>query len=334
MNPLKKVRYSLTTLAILIGGGTLGYSIIEDWGAFEALYMTIITLATVGYSEVHTLSHQGQIFTIFLIVFGVGTIAYTIGSMIQFMVEGQLYQLLGRKKVQKQISRLQGHYIICGYGRIGRLISHEFAAKPLPFIVVENNPDQCRQLEEDGYLYIAGDATQDEVLELAGIHQAKGLITAVASDSANVFITLTTRGIKPDLFIMARSSEEGAEVKLIRAGANKVISPYTIGASRMAQVILRPAVVDFINIATGPENIELQMEEIPVAPESTLVGKNLSQSEIRKELKLIIIGIKHNERMIFNPEAKTIIEAGHILIALGESPDIQKLELIAANKLL
>lgn len=332
MDPLKKVKYSLTTLSILIGGGTLGYSIIEEWGAFEALYMTIITLATVGYSEVHTLSHEGQIFTIFLIVFGVGTIAYTISSMIQFMVEGQLYKLLGRKKVQKQISRLQGHYIICGYGRIGRLISREFAAKPVPFIVVENNSDQCQRLEEDGHLYIAGDATHDDVLELAGINQAKGLITVVASDSANVFITLTARGIKPSLFIMARSSEEGAEVKLIRAGANKVISPYTIGASRMAQAILRPAVVDFINIATGPENIELQMEEIPVSPESRLVGKDLSQSGIRKELGLIIIGIKQDERMMFNPEANTIIEAGHTLIALGEYPDIQKLELIAANK--
>ncbi|MEA3545459.1 MAG: potassium channel protein [Thermodesulfobacteriota bacterium] len=332
MDPLKKVKYSLTTLVTLIGGGTLGYAAIEDWGVFEALYMTIITLATVGYGEVHTLSHNGQIFTIILIIFGVGTIAYTIGSMIQFMVEGQLYHLLGRKKVQKQIGRLHGHYIICGYGRIGRLISREFAAKPLSFIVVENDSDQCQQLEEDGYLYIEGDATQDEILERAGIHQATGLITAVASDSANVFITLTARGINSDLFIMARSSEAGAEVKLMRAGASKVISPYTIGASRMAQAILRPAVVDFINIATGPENIELQMEEIPVAPESTLVGKNLSQSGIRKELGLIIIGIKHDEQMIFNPEANTIIEAGHILIALGESPDIQKLELIAANK--
>ena len=332
MDSLKKVKYSLATLATLIGGGTLGYAIIEDWGAFEALYMTIITLATVGYSEVHTLSHNGQIFTIFLIVFGVGTIAYTIGSMIQFMVEGQLYQLLGRKKVQKQISRLQGHYIICGYGRIGRLISREFASKPLPFIVVENDAKQCQRLAEDGHLFIEGDATQDDVLERAGIHQAKGLITAVTSDSANVFITLTARGINPQLFIMARASEEGAEVKLRRAGANKVVSPYTIGASRMAQAILRPSVVDFIDIATGWQNIELQMEEILVVPESRLVGKNLSQSGIRNDLKLIIVGIKHDNQMIFNPEASTIIEAGHILIALGEYPDIQKLELIAANK--
>ncbi|MCK4501581.1 MAG: potassium channel protein [Desulfuromonadales bacterium] len=326
------MKYSLGTLATLVGGGTVGYVVIEDWNLFEALYMTIITLATVGYGEVHTLSHGGKIFTIFLIVFGVGTIAYTIGSMIQFMVEGQLRQLLGRKKVQKQIGRLKGHYIICGYGRIGRQICHEFAAKPLPFIVVENDPEQCQSLEGDGHLYICGDATKDEVLEQAGIHQAKGLITVVTSDSANVFIILTARGINPELFIMARASEEGAEVKLMRAGASKVISPYTIGASRMAQAILRPLVVDFIDIAIGRDNIELQMEEISVAPESSLVGKNLIQSGIRQELGLIVVGIKHDDHMMFNPAAKTIIEAGHVLIALGEYPDIQKLELVAANK--
>jgi len=332
MDPLRKVRFSLATLVILLGGGTLGYALIEGWGVFEALYMTIITLATVGYGEVHRLSHQGQIFTIFLIVFGVGTIAYTLGSMLQFMVEGQLQQLLGRKKVQKKISRLHGHYIICGYGRIGRLISREFASKPLPFLVVENDVERCQHLEEDGYLFIQGDATQDEILQRAGILQAKGLVTAVTSDAANVFIILTARGINRDLFIMARASEEGAEVKLMRAGANKVVSPYTIGASRMAQAILRPSVVDFLDIATRHKNIELQMEEIPVVPESRLVGKALSQSGLRKELKLIIIGIKHHQQMIFNPDANTIIEAGHILIALGEYPDIQKLELIAANK--
>lgn len=332
MDPVKKIKFSLVSLVILISGGTFGYATIEDWSFFEALYMTIITLATVGYSEVHTLSHSGQIFTIFLIVFGVGTIAYTIGSLIQFMVEGQLYQLLGRKKVQKQISLLHGHYIVCGYGRIGRLISREFASKPLPFIVVENDPLRCQCLAEDGYLFIEGDATQDEILERAGIHQAKGLVTAVTSDAANVFIILTARGMNPQLFIMARASEEGAEIKLKRAGANKVVSPYTIGASRMAQAILRPSVVDLIDIATGGKNIELQMEEIPVVPESHLVGKALSQSGLRKELKLIIIGIKDAEKMIFNPEASTIIEAGHILIALGELPDIKKLELIAANK--
>ena len=332
MDPLRKIKFSLLSLFILIGGGTFGYATIEGWNLFESLYMTIITLTTVGYNEVHHLSHQGQIFTIFLIIFGVGTIAYTIGLMIQFMVEGQLQQFMGRKKVRKQISNLRGHYVICGYGRIGRLISREFASKPIPFIVVENDPKRCQRLVEDEYLFIEGDATQDEILEQARIHQAKGLITAVTSDAANVFIILTARGINPDLFIMARASEEGAEVKLIRAGANKVVSPYTIGATRMAQAILRPSVVDFIDIATGRKNIALQMEEITVAPESRLVGKDLIQSGIRKELGLIIVGIKHDGQMIFNPAANTVIEAGNTLIALGEYPEIQKLEIIAAVK--
>ena len=334
MDSAIKIRYALVTLAVLVSAGTAGYVTTEDWSIFEALYMTIITLSTVGYSEVHNLSHDGQIFTMVLIVFGVGTIAYTLGAMIQFMVEGQFYKLLGRKKVQKKISRLHGHYIVCGYGRIGRQICHEFAAKPLPFIVVENDPVKCRTLDEDGYLYIDGDATRDEVLEQAGIHAAKGLVSVVTSDAANVFIILTARGINAKLFILARASEEGAEVKLMRAGANKVISPYSIGASRMAQAVLRPLVVDFIDIAIGRDNIKLQMEEIKVTRESTLVGKNLIESGIRQELGLIIIGIKHDEHMMFNPAAKTVIEAGHVLIALGEYADIQKLELIAANELL
>jgi len=333
MDSLKKIKFSLITLVILIGGGTIGYATIEDWGFFESLYMTVITLATVGYREVHTLSQAGKIFTMCLIVFGVGTLAYTISSMIQFMVEGQFRQFLGRKKVQKKISRLRGHYIICGYGRIGRRISREFSSKPIPFVVVENNPKHCQRLEEDGFLYIEGDATRDEVLEEAGIHHAKGLITSVTSDSANVFIILTARGINPKLYILARASEEGAEVKLRRAGANKVVSPYTIGATRMAQAILRPSVVDFIDIVVGRnDSLELQMEEIPVVAESELVGKTLLQSELRKKLKLIIVGIKHDKEMIFNPDANTVIEAGDILIALGEYPDIQKLEMIAANQ--
>ncbi len=333
MDSIKKIRFSLVTMIILISAGTLGYVLIEGWSLFESLYMTIITLATVGYNEVHTLSHAGQIFTMCLIVFGVGTLAYTISSLIQFAVEGQFHQLLGRKKVQKQINRLQGHYIICGYGRIGRRISHEFAARPIPFIVVENNPKRCQQIEKEGYLFIEGDATRDEVLEQAGIKKAKGLVTSVTSDSANVFIILTARGINPKLYILARASEEGAEVKLKRAGASKVISPYTIGATRMAQAILRPSVVDFIDIVVGRnDSLELQLEEIPVVAESELVGKTLSESGIRKDLGLIIVGIKHNKEMIFNPDANTMIEAGHILIALGEYLDIQKLEMIAANQ--
>lgn len=332
MDSLRKVLFSLISLLLLIAGGTVGYAVIEGWSTFESLYMTVITMATVGYKEVHELSHEGKIFTIVLIIFGTGNLAYTIGSMIQFMVEGQLRKLLGRKKLQNKIKNLKGHYIICGYGRIGRLVSREFASKPIPFIIVEQKLERCQHIEEQGYLFVHGDATHDDVLEKAGICQAKGLVTVVTSDSANVFITLTARGINPELFILARASEDGADIKLMRAGANKVVSPYTIGASRMAQAILRPSVVDFIDIATGTENIELQLEEICIAKKSKLAGKTLINSGIRKELGLIIVGIKKNQQMNFNPDPTTEIEAGDILIALGEPDSIKNMEEIACGK--
>lgn len=332
MDPLRKFRYSLATLIVLIGGGTIGYMLIEGWSAFEALYMTIITLATVGFREIHSLSFEGRVFTILLIVFGVGTIAYTIGTLIQFMVEGQLRAVLGRKKVEKKISRLKSHYIVCGYGRIGRLICRDFNSKPVPFVVVEQDLEICSILDDAGIPYIHGDATLDEVLLRAGILKAKGLITAVTSDSANVFITLTARGLNPEMFILARASEESAELKLQRAGANKVISPYIIGASRMANAILRPSVVDFIDIATGGENLELQIEEIRIAPDSVLAGQTLVDSSVRKDLGIIIVGInKGDDAPVFNPAPETLLEAGDVLITLGKPPEIKNLEAIASG---
>lgn len=331
MDSQRKIILLIILLVLLLGGGTLGYSSIEGWPLFESLYMTVITLATVGFKEVHDLSYSGKVFTIILIITGTGTIAYTISFMVQFMVEGQLRRLLGRRKLQKQISNLKGHYIICGYGRIGRLVSREFASKPIPFIVVEQDLQRCEQLDEQGYLYVQGDATCDDILEKAGIHSAKGLISAVTSDSSNVFITLTARGINPDLYILARSSDDNADVKLIRAGANKVISPYTIGASRIAQAILRPSVVDFIDIAIGRDNFELQIEEILVRASSSLAGKTLISSALRKELGLMIVGIKRNERMNFNPDPNTEIAPNDILIALGEPEAIKNLERIASD---
>jgi voltage-gated potassium channel len=306
--------------------------LLENWQPFESLYMTVITISTVGFNEVHTLSDDGKVFTIMLILFGAGTIAYTIGSMFQFMVEGQLHKLLGRRKLEKKIRTLKDHYIICGYGRIGRLIARDFAAKPLPFIIVEQDQDRCRRLAEGNFLFVEGDATHDDILEKAGIRQAKGLITAVTSDSANVYITLTARGINPELYILARASEDRADIKLMRAGADKVVSPYTIGATRMAQAILRPSVVDFIDIATGTENLELQLEEIQVCQTSSLVGKSLINSSIRKDLGIIIVGIKKADKMFFNPAPTTEIESGDILITLGEPPSIKNLEIIALGK--
>jgi len=329
MDPVRHFRFSLLSLLVVFAAGTLGYSVIEGWSFFDSLYMTVITLATVGFREVAPLSDAGRAFTILLIVFGAGIIAYAIGSMIQILVEGQVLKALGRKKLEKQINRLSGHYIICGYGRIGAMIAREFAARPKPFVVVENDPEVCERLSGEGHLFVRGNATDDETLLEAGIERAKGLITAVTSDTENVYITLTARGLKPNLFILARASDDSSEVKLRRAGANKVVSPYTIGATRMAQAILRPSVVDFIEIATGSQNVELQLEEISISDRSELVGKTLMNSGIRKQIGVIIVGIKRGPEMLFNPSPDIEMLKDDILITLGEPAAVLQLEKLA-----
>ena len=333
MDPVRHLRFSIAALITVIAFGTLGYAMIEDWQAFDALYMTIITLATVGFREVHELSPEGKVFTIVLIISGTGIIAYTLSSLIQFTLEGQLRKILGRKKLESRIGKLRDHYIICGYGRIGHLICREFQSRPTPFVIVEQNPNHIERLEREGYMYVEGDATDDETLQAAGIEHAKGLITAVTSDTDNVYITLTARGLNPKLFILARAGEEGAEKKLMRAGASKVISPYTIGASRMAQAILRPSVVDFIELATASEHLALQIEEIRIAADSVLAGKNLIDSGIRQSMGIIIVGIKESDgKMTFNPPPEKNIEPNSVLIILGERPAISQLEKIAGGR--
>ena len=332
MNSVRHLRISVGLLVTVIAVGTLGYSLIEGWHPFDALYMTIITLSTVGFKAVHDMSSEGKLFTIFLIISGTGMIAYTLSSLLQFTLEGQLRKILGRKKLESRISKLKDHYIICGFGRIGHLICREFQSRPLPFVVVEKDPHLIERLDREGYMYVDGDATDDASLQAAGIDAAKGLITAVSSDTDNVYITLTARGLNPKLYILARAGLEGSEKKLMRAGASKVISPYTIGANRMAQAILRPSVVDFIEIATKSEHLELQIEEIAIAADSVLAGKTLIDSGIKQSMGIIIVGIKQVDgHMVFNPPAYKVIEANSVIIILGEQPSIDQLEKLAAG---
>ncbi|GFO58546.1 potassium transporter TrkA [Geomonas silvestris] len=329
MDPVRHLKISICVLFLLLSFGTFGYIAIEGWDTLDALYMTVITLGTVGFREVQPLSAPGKVFTMLLIFFGVSVIGYIVGSLAQIMFEGQFHRIIGRKKVEKAIAALQDHYIICGFGRIGALICKEFAAKPLPFVVVEKDAETIERMEADGhgYLFLRGDATVDDTLLKAGIKTAKGLISVVTSDTENVYITLTARGLNPDLYILARSGEEGSEIKLKRAGANKVVSPYLIGGSRMAQAILRPTVVDFIEIATGHEHMELQMEEIVIPEHSGFIGESLASSGFRKETGVIIVGIKKESgKMGFNPESHTRIESGDTLIVLGEPTAITKLD--------
>ncbi len=327
MNPLRQLKISLLILLLLLSVGTAGYTFIEGWSVLDAFYMTIITVGTVGFKEVHDLDAAGKLFTAMLIVVGVTVLGYTVSKLAQIMFEGQFQRFLGRKKVEKSIEGLRDHYIVCGYGRIGSLICREFAAKPIPFVVVENNPAVLEKMEDDGVLFLRGNATEDETLLKAGIRRARGLVSVVTSDTENVYITLTARGLNPDLFILARSGEAGSDIKLKRAGANKVVSPYQIGGTRMAQAILRPNVVDFIEIATGREHFDLQMEEIFIPDQSRFVSQNLKDAGLRRDTGGIIVGIKKdNGKMVFNPGSATLLEARDTLIVLGQPSAISKLE--------
>jgi voltage-gated potassium channel len=333
MHSFRRIIISVTVLLLLIVTGTAGYMTIEGWPLLDSLYMTITTVATVGFGEVHPLSNGARIFTLFLIITGVSVFFYLVGSVAQIMFEGQIQQLIGRKKVEKKIDALSGHYIICGFGRIGSMICRELAGNGVPFVVVEHDTEVIERMEDDRYLYLKGDATLDDTLVRAGILRATGLISVVTSDSENVYITLTARGLNQNLYILARSGEEGTELKLKRAGANKVVSPYTIGGMRMAQSILRPNVVDFIEIATGSEHMDLQMEEVTIPADSAFAGATLVSSGFRKETGVIIVGIKKTHgQMIFNPNSHAKIDGGDTLIILGDPGAVDKLEGLVKGK--
>lgn len=326
---IQRAKIAAALVTAIVFFGSTGYMFIEGWSFLDALYMVIITLATVGYREVHQLSPGGEVFTIILIVVGAGIGVYAVSSIIQPVVEGEMRKVLGRRKLERDIKAIKDHYIICGFGRMGGYICRELKEKRKPFLVIEKDEHLLSRLEREGHLYLLGDATDDEILAEAGVDRAKGLVAAAASDADNVYITLTARELNPNLFILARSADEGSERKLTRAGANKVISPYHMGAVRMVQAILRPAVMDFIEIASHGKNKALQLEEIRVAAASTLVGKTLQEAELGKNLGIIVIGVIGSAgQMVFKPSSATLINVGDILIALGEPKDLIYLERI------
>ncbi|MBW1990385.1 MAG: potassium channel protein [Deltaproteobacteria bacterium] len=309
--------------------GTMGYMAVEKWRLIDSLYMTIITMSTVGYMEVHPLSPQGRVFTVFLILVGVATFFYAGGVFLQFMVEGRIRRVLGRRKLEKSIEKLEGHYIVCGFGRIGRVLCSRLSQGPVDIVVIDHDERAIRQLDKEGYLYVAGEATDEESLEKAGIARAKGLIAALGTDTDNVFVVLTARQLREDLFIMARANEWTSTKKLLAAGSSKVISPYDIAAQRMAQGILRPTVTDFLDLTMGYGKKDIQMEEIPMSTGSRLHGVTLAESHIRRDMDLIVISIKRpNGEMIFNPSYDSRIFAGDTVIVVGERQNLEKLEAV------
>ncbi len=320
---MRKLKISLYLLIVTILFGIFGYHIIENMSIFDSFYMTIITISTVGFSEIKPLTGAGRIVTLLIIVFGITNGAYAIGNLIRMFIEGEIRKTFGRKKVEKQISNLVNHYIICGYGRIGSLICHELHRHGIEFVVIENDLNTVKKLENDGFLYLNMDASSDDSLIKAGIKKAKGIITAVRSDADNVFITLTAKGLNPDIFVLSRASDEKNEVKLKRAGATRVVSPYILGGRRMAQVLIRPTVVDFMDIAITESEIGLKMEEVLIKRGSNLIGKNLVESNLRKDYGVIIVLIKkYNGEMIFNPRPDEILGENDVLVMIGKHDDM------------
>ena len=321
---MRKIIIIGVIFVVLLLIGTFGYMVFENTGFWMGLYLTIITVFTVGYGDIVPVHDSGRIFTVFLVITSVSFVFYVFSKITETMIEGELRGLYKRRKMHRQISRLKEHYIICGFGRIGKEIFRILQEYKRPFVVIEKDPVEIKNLEELQYLHLQGDASDDEVLLGAGIGQARGLVSVVASDADNLYITLTARGLSPQMFIMARSSgTAGAQIKLKRAGATRVISPYSIGARRMAHLIVRPTVTDFIDLTMRAGELDLIMEELLVSPDSRLKGKNLINSEIRKKYDVIVVAIKRQDgSMLFNPRPDTIILAGDILIVLGASEHI------------
>ncbi len=307
--------------------GTIGYMAIEGWSFLDGLYMTIISLTTVGYGEIHSLSPMGRLYTIVLLLIGVGFILLIVTQLAESLVEGNIRRVLGRRKMDKEIQKLSGHYIICGYGRIGQIVTKILRDQGLETVVIEKDTELTAMMEEEGVRYIAGEATTDEVLLRAGIEKARCLVAAVNTDADNVYIVLTARGLNKTLFIMARAGEPAAERKLLRAGADKVIAPYDIGARRMAQSILRPTVTSLLDLTMADaRDVAVQMEELRVGSGSQLAGVKLKDSNIRAELNLIVVAIEQTDgKMLFNPGPEDVIEVGATLIVIGPSDKLDRL---------
>jgi voltage-gated potassium channel len=321
-----KLKLSLILFCGIIGFGTLGYAGVDHMPFFDAFYMTIITISTVGFSEIRPLSPAGRLITIIIIVTGISLGTYTLGLLVRIFVEGELQFYLGRRKLRKQLSDLKDHYIVCGFGRIGRIVSEELAAARMPFVVIEQNAAKVEELEKNGYLYLNLDATTEDALRKAGILTAKGVVTAVRSDAHNVFITLTAKDLRPDIFVLSRTSDTSNEKKLLRAGASRVVAPYQIGGRRMAQVLKSPTVIDFIDTALMNTSLDLAIEEALISPDSEYNGLTLVDSAIRRDFGIIMVAIKKaSGAMVFNPLPTEKLTAGDVAVVIGKREELERL---------
>jgi voltage-gated potassium channel len=324
--------FAVALLAVVTLAGTLGYMVIEGWSAWDAFYMSAITITTVGYREIHELSFAGQVWTVILLFSGVGSALYVFTLLASVVVEGGLPLRLQKRRQARMLTTIKDHFIVCGYGRIGSIIASQLRQQNVPFVIIDRDPARLQAAMMDGLLAVQADASHEDVLKRVGIETARGLIAAVGTDAENVYTVLSARVLRPDLFIVGRAEGEDASRKLLRAGANRVVSPYQIGAVQMAQTAIRPAVVDFMTLATSSDNLELAMEEITIESVSALVDKSLLEANLRQRFGVIVVAIQRQDRrMDFNPEPDTAIRAGDKLVVLGRPHSLRRLEVEAAE---
>lgn len=306
--------------------GTAGYTLIEGWSIVESFYMTMITVTTVGFNEVRELSTTGRMFTVALMILGVGTVFYGIAIIAEIRFEERIRQIFGRRKLVKELDKLENHHIICGYGRIGSTVAGEYARESLPHVVIENDESITSHIDQEEKLVILGDATLDKTLIEANVKTAKSLVCALPTDAENVFVTLTARALNPNLYILSRAALESSIGKMEAAGANRVVSPYIMGGMRMAQSVLRPKLAGFLDEVTSHATTDLDFDEVTVPEGSNLVGMALKESKISQETGVYLFSIRHNSgEMRFNPGADFQIQAGDHLYALGTPAQVESL---------
>jgi len=337
LSPFVRFMISFFLLVLLMLTGTMGYVWIERWPVWDGFYMTVITVSTVGFGEVRTLSQEGQQFTVLLLVCSLLVAGYSVSTLIGFIFEGQIFHMMRGRRMERSISKLRDHYIICGCGVVGKEVALEFQRAGMPFVIVDQDPQHSELARDETVLLLEGDAEDDEALIKAGIQRAKGLIAALRNDDANVFVVLTARQLNPALTIVSRATDERTAGKILKAGANRVFSPDQIVGRRMASVILRPSVVNFLEVVMGGGDVAMRLEEVPVVAGSPLIGKQLRETNIGQQTGSIVVSIQGSDGGLrVNPSAtatlsSVVLQEGDLLIALGSEGQLKRLKDLAAG---
>lgn len=326
MKTWRRLLFLIAALLAVLAAGVVGYMVIEGWSFLDAIYMTVTTLTTVGYREVHELSDTGRVFTIGLIVIGVGVMLYGLTTMFQYFIEVQWMNLFGSRRMKERISKLKDHIVLCGYGEVGVEVAHTLGMEGMPFVVIDPDQQAIAKAMVNGHLYIQGDATRDETLNEARIQHARGLVAAAGNDADNVFITLSAKGLHPGLFVVARADAREVESKLKRAGADRVILPLSLAGRRLAMLALHPLLVDFVDTTMHSRDRDLILEDVKVGPGSPVTGMTLKEGRNCCGGAVVLAVKKRDGTLLSNPPQETLLELGDELVVVGTRQQLRTLE--------